>query len=402
MNVVSLLWTNTTPGQVHLVDSGTVPIPARQADGSLTTVPAGQLFPLTATKDWYTTDQLLNGYAAVSNVFDPTDLVSFRVQLKQYALNDYLTRDQFIAQIPDGCSYLWELFVQENIFQEPDEPVICTSRPAVRKSGGTFWTAGPPTWYYLGDFITTGGALPDIYQIRRKSVSICDPKTFAMVWSSLLGPPPAVDARIGAMPGSLLFVCIGYNCPGPGPPWSKPTKVPTQEAPKIDNRVPVPKVPTTCPPPVLVGGVVQTEGPGVPVGVTIAPGKLGTQVISVALPNCACKDGKTPLFAIGKITHDSSKPVSVTITKDVLPDSYLLNFNLPNTVPAFAPIKLTLPIIDPTTGEDKLTPVTLYAPSDGTNDSVGFLGTILEQILELRTSLKPQTSVKPRKIASSE
>jgi hypothetical protein len=165
------------------------------------------------------------------------------------------------------------------------------------------------------------------------------------------------------------------------------TIIPDPIHPMLPVDLPVPNAPLPSPCPILTGGVITTAPPGTAGKVNIVPGINGELTVNIAMPDCTCKDGVTPTFAIGKVTHDNSKPISVTMIGSGV-NSYILNFNMPSNVPDFVPLTLTLPYLDPQSGTEIQGPVTVYCPSDGVRDMSGAIGWILEQILELRAGTK--------------
>jgi hypothetical protein len=142
----------------------------------------------------------------------------------------------------------------------------------------------------------------------------------------------------------------------------------------------------------VAGANGYTMNLGVPCPCEAVPGPQG-------IPGIAGKDGKdgkdgsatVPTFAIGTVTNDSKKPISVKL-RIISTSSYLFDFNIPGGVMEFVPLNINVPVYDHSVDKDMPVQAELWVPSDGTNDMRGAIGLIIEQILELRYQVDPNTA----------
>jgi len=199
---------------------------------------------------------------------------------------------------------------------------------------------------------------------------------------------PDLSGGLGWLNNFQLLV-VGYNCESPSGGMLKPMPIPVPAPLTFPAGVQLPVIPASTSIPVINTGTVSTATPGTAGNITFAKQPDGSLTPSISMPNCVCKDGGTPTFGIGVITSDADKPVSVNL-RATGPLAYLFDMNLPGSMTPLAPLTLTLPIWSEDTQTDQVQDVTIYCPSDGTNDSCTAFGWIIEQLLELRGAVKPQ------------
>jgi hypothetical protein len=168
----------------------------------------------------------------------------------------------------------------------------------------------------------------------------------------------------------------------------KPMPIPVPAPLTFPAGVALPVVPGGTSVPVINTGTVSTATPGTAGQITFAKQPDGSLTPAISMPNCVCTDGITPTFDIGVITSDSTKPVSVKL-RVIAPNSYLFDMNLPGSMIPFEPLTISLPVWSDDKQTDQQQEVTIYCPSDGTNDSCTAFGWIIEQLLEIRGGMAP-------------
>jgi hypothetical protein len=193
---------------------------------------------------------------------------------------------------------------------------------------------------------------------------------------------------------NVYITVIGQNCPGSG---GFSPLMPILQPPPITfpSGIPLPTTVPLAPAPQLVGGTVTTNPVGAAGTLSFTPGPNGTQIANLNLPDCTCRDGVTPAFAIRNVTSDSKLPLSVTLVA-LAPNSYVFDFNIPPMNLPFVELPMqNFPLFNVGVQDDVGTPVSVWAPTDGTNDMRGFMGLVLEQLLELRAGIVPGNTSPP-------
>ena len=121
--------------------------------------------------------------------------------------------------------------------------------------------------------------------------------------------------------------------------------------------------------------------------------------MNLTLPNCRCQDGKTPVFAVGKVTTNAKLPASVKIRTQAA-NSYLLDFNLPGSNMKLIPLTVLALLDGDGDVNDKRRQVTVYVPSDGAHDFGSAYINLLLELYQLQTAINCKVPTLYKKIGS--
>ena len=359
------------------IDPSQVPLPAQTQTGTPTTIPAGELFPTLTGRIFEQASNLANNLPSELQTQLPTDAVDIQQFLQAYAKIQAATQLGGVADVPAGCA--WHIQIWGNHIYQYDPGggnnftfgVLYATPQLV----ADYWAMGLPT-------VTTEAIGPG----NGTNLTPYNPLNLSETVYTNLNAISTVKAYDDTFTVFMFTKVIGYSC---NPPYNEETPVsaiPPPAAPTLPAGLALPVVPQTCPPPIIVSGIVTQAPPGNAGGVSFVPNGEGGYVANITLPNCTCSDGVTPQFQIGNVTSDKTKPVSVTL-RTIAPNSYALDFNLPTTPFQMVPITCPVNMLDPVSGNETNEAITAYVPSDGTNDFGVALLLVLEQIAELRAKI---------------
>jgi len=388
-------FTGNEASTVQAITPGAVPIPVQNADGSFSLSAAQNIFPTQSVPQFQLQANIGNSLATknpVADVFNPGGM-------QQALINTYLNN------------------IEQNVFVFGTKKAGCKYKIEVYARRFNYTYNEPDCKLYLFIYDVLPSFLVQTYYaeelpVIKKTLSLILPPYSAMCYGFkyllkaniiIPAPPdspeypnPYAMASAQASLFDVQVIATAQNCLTPQTPaGDKPlTAIPPATAPTIPAQLPAIPKPGSCTPCVIEGGAVTTAPPGQAGAITFVPSANGTYTANVAMPNCTCKDGVTPTLSTGIITANANLPLSVKL-RQVGSNAYALDMNIPPSVPAFVPLTVSLPYTDQVTGIEGTRPVTLYAPSDGTNDCATAFGWILEQLLELRSAKKTAAIINP-------
>ena len=376
--------------QPVLVQPAQVPVPAILPDGSRGMVPAGQLFPTQTSPFWEDQNTFAANASPSDGVFDPTLVGSVSEFLaNQYRLM-YGAQYGMLSFGTAAPTAHFELYFQR-WFQDPAPPFNCVHwHPEnvyvyTQCWNGRRWvafdSASPPVIVPYTFYQHQPGCAPG-YFAGQNFV------TTAPVYNYDFDP----QCGGAALSSGVILRSGTWSGPNATGDYTPEVPIPQPPAVTLKGGIDYPVAPQPCPPPVLVGGAFAIAPAGTAGSIVFVPGLNGTQIANVTLPDCQCTDGKTPVFFIQSVTWNPQLPLSVTLVP-LSPTNYGFNFNMPPAMLPLVELALQIPLWDVATQQDLLQNVSIWCQQDGVNDQSGAFGLIIEQLLELRGKIDPQTQV---------